>query len=114
VAPHRVAEPPQELAASFASIRESALQALAELRRVLGVLRAEDGVDRTAPQPTLEGLDELVAGVRGAGLAVETVVSGSQRPLPPGVELSAYRIVQEALSNAMRHAPGAGVRGELC
>ncbi len=112
-APYRVADPPQELAASFASIRENALQALAELRRVLGVLRAERNVEETAPQPMLDGLGELVAGVRGAGLAVETVVSGSPRPLPPGVELSAYRIVQEALSNAMRYAPGSDVRIEL-
>jgi signal transduction histidine kinase len=112
-APYRVADPPRELTASFASIRESALQGLAELRRVLGVLRAEHSVDETTPQPMLDGLDALVAGVRGAGLTVETVVSGTPRPLPPGVELSAYRIVQEALSNAMRHAPGSDVRVEL-
>src|SRR6266498_2713188 len=61
----------------------------------------------------LDGLGDLVAGVRRAGLEVETVVSGTPRPLPPGVELSAYRIVQEALSNVMRHAPGADVRVEL-
>ncbi len=112
-APYRVADPPPELTASFASIRENALQALAELRRVLGVLRAERNIEETAPQPMLDGLGDLVAGVRRAGLEVETVVSGTPRPLPPGVELSAYRIVQEALSNVMRHAPGADVRVEL-
>jgi signal transduction histidine kinase len=112
-APYRVPDPPGELTGSFAAIRASALQALAELRRVLGVLRAEGDGDEgaeVAPPPTLDRLDELVAGVRGAGLAVETAVAGTPRPLPPGVDLSAYRIVQEALSNAMRHAPGAEVR----
>jgi signal transduction histidine kinase len=115
-APYRVPDPPGELTGSFAAIRASALQALEELRRVLGVLRAEgDGDDgaEVAPQPTLDRLDELVAGVRGAGLAVETAVTGTPRPLPPGVDVSAYRIVQEALSNALRHAPGAEVRVEV-
>jgi signal transduction histidine kinase len=112
-APHRVPDPPEELAASFSSIRASALEALTELRRVLGVLRAERGEDDTAPQPTLDRIGDLVAGVRRAGLAVETTVAGTSRPLPPGVELSAYRIVQEALSNAMRHAPGSVVRVEI-
>jgi signal transduction histidine kinase len=113
-APHRVPDPPRELTASFAGIRANALQALAELRRVLGVLRDQhDDEDETAPQPTLDRIGDLVAGVRGAGLAVETAVEGTSRPLPSGVELSAYRIVQEALSNAMRHAPGAEVRVEI-
>jgi signal transduction histidine kinase len=112
-APYRVPDPPKELTSSFADIRANALQALAELRRVLGVLRAERDDDQAAPQPTLGGLGELVAGARGAGLAVETAVGGTPRPLPTGVEVSAYRIVQEALSNAMRHAPGSRVRVEL-
>lgn len=116
-APYRVPDAPSELTASFAGIRANALQALAELRRVLGVLRAErDGEAEgaaAAPQPTLDRLGDLVAGVRGAGLAVQTAVSGTPRPLPPGVELSAYRILQEALSNAMRHAPGSDVRVEI-
>jgi signal transduction histidine kinase len=112
-APYRVPDPPKELTSSFADIRANALQALAELRRVLGVLRAERDDDQAAPQPTLGRLGELVAGVRGAGLAVETTVAGTPRPLPAGVEVSAYRIVQEALSNAMRHAPGSQVRVEL-
>jgi signal transduction histidine kinase len=112
-APHRVPDPPRELTASFGGIRANALQALAELRRVLGVLRDQPGEDETAPQPTLDRIGDLVAGVRGAGLAVETAVQGTSRPLPSGVELSAYRIVQEALSNAMRHAPGAEVRVEI-
>ncbi|QLE70699.1 sensor histidine kinase [Streptomyces rectiverticillatus] len=115
VAPHLVTEPPQELKENLAGIRQNAVEALAELRRVLGVLRSEDaradGV-RHAPQPTLDRLDELLGNVRSAGLAVTSSVTGAPRPLPPGVELSAFRIVQEALSNAMRHAPGAPVRVE--
>ena len=113
VAPHLVADPPDELRENLAGIRESAVEALAELRRVLGVLRSEDAASdgmRHAPQPTLDRLDELVEPVRGAGVEVTTRITGTPRPVPPGVGLSAYRIVQEALSNAMRHAPGAAVR----
>jgi signal transduction histidine kinase len=92
------------------------VEALAELRRVLGVLRAEDAAAdgvRHAPQPTLARLDELVDKIRGAGLTVATETLGAPRALPPGVELSAFRIVQEALSNALRHAPGTSVRVTL-
>ncbi|WP_042507586.1 MULTISPECIES: sensor histidine kinase [Streptomycetaceae] len=116
VAPHLVEAPSAELTENLAGIRQNAVEALAELRRVLGVLRSEDALAeglRHAPQPTLARLDELVGNVRGAGLAVTTRTTGQPRPLPPGVELSAFRIVQEALSNAMRHAPGAGVRVAL-
>lgn len=109
VAPHLVADPPQELIQNLAGIRGNALEALAELRRVLGVLRVNtDGAERL-PQPALAQLDDLIANVRGAGLTVTKRVIGVPRPLPPGIELSGYRIVQEALSNAMRHAPGAAV-----
>ncbi|MBF9071998.1 sensor histidine kinase [Streptacidiphilus sp. NEAU-YB345] len=112
VAPHLVEDPSQELRETLDGIRQNAVEALAELRRVLGVLRAESplggGVDE-APQPTLARLPELLNNVRGAGLTVEVAVTGEERPLAPGVELSAYRIVQEAVSNAMRHAPDAAV-----
>ncbi|MFD7325910.1 sensor histidine kinase [Streptomyces sp. NPDC059875] len=115
VAPHLVENPSDELKENLAGIRQNAVDALTELRRVLGVLRAEDpaadGVRHT-PQPTLDRLDELLDNVRAAGLTVEAGTTGERRPLSPGVELSAYRIVQEALSNAMRHAPGARVRVE--
>lgn len=110
VAPHLVEHPTDELRENLTGIRENALEALAELRRVLGVLRSEDAPSssaRHAPQPGLDGLDGLLATVRSAGLAVSLSTTGDPRPLPPGVELSAYRIVQEALSNVMRHAPGA-------
>ncbi len=116
VAVHLVENPTDELKENLAGIRRSAVEALTELRVVLGVLRSEDDLSegmRHAPQPTLDQLDELVATVRTAGLTVTTETTGEPQPLPPGVELSAFRIVQEALSNAMRHAPGAAVRVEI-
>ncbi|GIG59973.1 two-component sensor histidine kinase [Longispora fulva] len=109
VTPHLVKDPPQELLDNAAGIRRNAVEALNELRRVLGVLRSEESPAEDAPQPTLDRLDELVRNVRAAGLTVTAVTHGEPRPLSPGVELTAYRIVQEALSNAMRHAPGAPV-----
>ncbi|MEY9876376.1 signal transduction histidine kinase [Streptacidiphilus sp. MAP12-33] len=116
VAPHLVENPPAELLENLAGIRANAVEALTELRRVLGVLRSEEPVaddTQDAPQPTLARLGELLENVRAAGMTVELASVGEPRPLPPGVELSAYRIVQEALSNAMRHAPGAAVRVRL-
>ncbi|WP_214324395.1 sensor histidine kinase [Nonomuraea sediminis] len=108
-APYRVQDPPAELVAEFAAIRAGAVQGLNELRHLLGVLRSDASGDgpATAPQPSLAQLDALLANVRAAGLTVTARVDGTPRPLSPGVELSAYRIVQEALSNVLRHAPGA-------
>ncbi|MEO3764945.1 histidine kinase [Streptomyces sp. B8F3] len=125
VAPHLVRDPPAELKENLAGIRASAVEALTELRRVLGVLRADDGGGtstaaalhphdvRHAPQPTLDRLGELAAAVRRAGVDVGTRTTGERYALPPGVELSAYRIVQEALSNVARHAPGARAGVEI-
>ncbi|MFI8853329.1 sensor histidine kinase [Streptomyces sp. NPDC053499] len=113
-APHLVENPSPELRESLAGIRENAVEALAELRRVLGVLRSEDAPgDRHAPQPTLGGLPELIANVGATGLTVHTRVTGEPFPLAPGMEVSAYRIVQEALSNVLRHAPGAEAHVEI-
>lgn len=112
-APYRVENPPPELEQAFVAIRENAVAALTELRRVLGVVRAEDYEAPDAPQPVLADLGVLLGHVRDAGLSVDDVVTGAVRDLPQGVELSAYRIVQEALSNALRHAPGASARVEL-
>ncbi|MFR9727264.1 sensor histidine kinase [Streptomyces sp. MS19] len=112
-APYRVTDPPPELTRAFATIRENAVAALTELRRILGVVRAAEEDAPDAPQPTLALLDSLLGGVRDAGLPVEKAVTGAVRELAPGVELSAYRIVQEALSNALRHAPGSSARVEL-
>jgi signal transduction histidine kinase len=109
--PYKVQDPPKELVESFAEIRASALSGLKELRRVLGVLRSD--TPDTAPQPGLDDLEGLLESARSAGLTVTDSVSGTARPLPAGVDLSAYRIIQEALSNAMRHAPGAAVQVKL-
>ncbi|MFG2713734.1 sensor histidine kinase [Streptomyces goshikiensis] len=112
-APYRVKNPPPELEAAFVTIRENAVSALTELRRVLGVVRSADYEAPDAPQPTLASLDGLLANVRETGLEVEKTVTGSVRELPQGVELSAYRIIQEALSNTLRHAPGAAAGVEV-
>ena len=107
-APYKTADPPPELVESFGEIRASALAGLTELRRVLGVLRTS-GQD-TTPQPGLADLDTLLDSARSGGVSVAVTCSGKPVPLPDGVDLSAYRIVQEALSNAMRHAPGSHVQ----
>lgn len=112
-APYRVENPPPELEQAFLTIRENAVAALTELRRVLGVVRAEDYEAPDAPQPTLAELDRLLANVAEAGLRTEKTVTGAVRELPQGVELSAYRIIQEALSNTLRHAPGATAKVEI-
>lgn len=112
-APYRVENPPPELEQAFLTIRENAVAALTELRRVLGVVRAEDYEAPDAPQPTLAELDGLLANVGEAGLPTEKTVTGAVRELPQGVELSAYRIIQEALSNSLRHAPGATAKVEI-
>jgi signal transduction histidine kinase len=77
--------------------------ALTEMRRLVGMLRSDAG-DPLAPQPRLENLTVLVTQIREAGLPVELYVEGKRRVLPVGIELSAYRIVQEALTNALKHA----------
>jgi signal transduction histidine kinase len=89
---------------ALGSIETTGRQALVEMRRLLGILRKEDRELALAPRPSLACLDVLAERVREAGLPVELHVEGEAKPLPPGVELSAYRIVQEALTNALKHA----------
>jgi len=90
---------------ALAAIEATARQAGVELRRLLGVLRkGEDGKGPLAPQPRLDELTQLVNQARAAGLEVELKAEGTRRPLPAGVHLSAYRIVQEALTNTIKHA----------
>jgi signal transduction histidine kinase len=85
------------------SIESTGRAALVELRRLLGVVRS-DGSAEYAPQPSLERLPELVEQVRAAGLPTVLEIAGFPRPLPAGIDLSAYRIVQEALTNTLKHA----------
>ena len=110
-APYKTADPPPELVESFGDIRASALAGLTELRRVLGVLRTDGRV--VTPQPGVSELDALLDSARSGGVSVTVSCDGDRVTLPEGVDLSAYRIVQEALSNAMRHAPGSHVRLHL-
>jgi signal transduction histidine kinase len=94
---------------AFSSIEDTGRQALVEMRRLLGLLRSDDEQLVLAPQPSLEHVGSLLEQVREAGLPVTLRVEGEQRPLPPGIDLSAYRIVQEALTNALKHAgPASG------
>jgi signal transduction histidine kinase len=85
-------------------IGETGRQALAELRRVLGVLRAEDGDPQLSPQPGIDDLDRLLPSVRAAGLQVTYSTTGDLQKLGRGVQLAVYRIVQEALTNTLKHA----------
>ena len=89
---------------AFDAIADTGRTALSELRRLLGVLRSPGEPGPRDPQPGVAQLEPLVESVRRAGLPVEVRVEGAGRPLPPGVDLSAYRIVQEALTNAVKHA----------
>ncbi|HEU5363229.1 MAG TPA: sensor histidine kinase [Gaiellaceae bacterium] len=100
----RLLDEPERARDTFGSIETAGREALVELRRLLGVLRGGDEHAATAPQPGLNALDGLLAQVREAGLRVDLRTEGVPLQLPAGVDLSAYRIVQEALTNALRHA----------
>lgn len=93
---------PERAREALRAIEATGRSALTELRRLLGFIDG-DGTDY-APQPGLDRLDELVAQLRSAGLSVAVRVEGAPRPLPAGVDLSAYRVVQEALTNTLKHA----------
>ncbi|MET8234111.1 histidine kinase [Micromonospora sp. NPDC005298] len=110
-APYRLTDVSAPAAAEFAAIADSARDALTDMRRLLGVLRSESTGPQTAPQPDLDDLGAMVDAARRAGLPVTLdagPLDGGRVPAPVG--LAAYRIAQEGLANAARHAPGAAVR----
>ncbi|WP_431679238.1 sensor histidine kinase [Kitasatospora sp. KL5] len=102
---------PQQAKEALATIAGTGRQALVEMRRLLGVLRTSETAEEYVPQPGVEELPELLEQVRTAGLPVDFATSGEPRELPRGLELTVYRIVQEALTNVRKHGgPGARAR----
>ena len=94
---------PQRAADAFQAVETSGREALTEIRRLLGVLRRDDEELALAPQPSLRHVDSLVKRLEAAGLPVEVGIEGEQRDLPIGIDLTAYRVVQEALGGALEH-----------
>jgi signal transduction histidine kinase len=107
VALHLMDEKPEQARIALTAINEASADALREVRSVLGVLRGSGEPAPRAPTAGLDGLDDLVSRTTAAGVGVTLEVHGEQRPLPASIDLAAFRIVQEALTNIVRHA-GAG------
>jgi len=103
---------PERAREALRSIEESGRSALTELRRLLGIVRTHER-GRLDPQPGLAALEELIEQVRATGLEVELELNGELGELPSGVDLSTYRIVQEALTNTLKHAQATHVRVRL-
>ena len=99
-----LATDPDRALGALTSIEESGRQAVGELQKLVGFLRSGDDSDLHGPQPTLDELDRLLDQTRAAGIPVEKRVIGRERPVPASVALSAYRIIQEALTNTLKHA----------
>lgn len=104
---YRIPDLTTEAVAEFDDIAASARSSLGEMRRLLGVLRTEEQTPELAPQQNIDDIPALLDSVRRAGVQVGLAVTGSTASAGPSVQIAAYRIVQEALSNAVRHAPGA-------
>ena len=100
---------PERAEGALSAIEATGRTAVLELHRLLGFLRQEQDTEELAPQPSLSQLDDLIAQMRDAGLPIEVRIEGESRPLAPSVDLSAYRIVQEALTNVLKHAGRAKV-----
>ncbi|MGY1605299.1 sensor histidine kinase [Geodermatophilus sp. SYSU D00815] len=117
---HVMDRDPETARKALGVIEDTSRRTLTEMRQLLGVLRVDDGPNAggavsasRAPQPGLDRLDQLLAGARTAGMVVTLSVTGSPRPLPPQLDLAAYRILQEGLTNATKHAGPAEIRVEL-
>jgi signal transduction histidine kinase len=111
VAAHVIDGQPAEAKAMLQNINTTSRQALDEMRRLLGVLRADgESPAELAPAPTLADLGSLVASVESTGVDVQVAIEGEPVPLAPGVDLTAFRIVQEALTNVVKHAGPASVQ----
>ena len=104
---HVLDEKPDAARESLAAVEESGHEAMAELRRLLGVLNDDGEAAPLSPEPGLDRVEALVARVKEAGLPVEFRVEGEKRPVAAGVDVAAYRVLQEALTNALRYAGGA-------
>lgn len=108
VGAHVIDQDPVEAKKALENISHTSRSTLAEIRRMLGVLREDEGA-QYAPAPGLADLERLVKDIRAAGLVVDVHVDGERDELPPGVDFTAYRIVQEALTNVLKHAGPASV-----
>ena len=104
VAAHVLPTKPEAAAEALQAIKTASKEGLRELRAILNVLRQADDADPVQPAPGLAQLDALVEGARRAGLPITLTVTGEPFPLPAAVDLAAYRIVQESLTNVIRHA----------
>ncbi len=103
------ARAPEKATTAMETVSETGRQALAEMRRLLGVLREGDGGSELLPQPGVPEIDQLVEQVRAAGLPVTLEVKGDGRTLSPGAQLTVFRLVQEALTNCLKHAGASAV-----
>jgi signal transduction histidine kinase len=100
--------------AALETVEATGREALGEMRRMVSVLRSSSGAPDLTPPPTLDQLDRLVENFRRAGLEVDVGTEGHPVPLPPGLDLTAYRLVQEALTNTLRHAQATRAQVRVC
>jgi signal transduction histidine kinase len=114
VAAHVLDEHPEQAREALLAIKAVSRDAMRDLRGMLGVLRQSTEDEEREPAPGLARLPELVEQVRGAGVQLRLAVDGVPAPLTPATDLAAYRVVQEALTNVIRHAPGASAEVQVC